>query len=620
MASFDCPEPVGHWWGDIQGGGHMGVGGGSSNVILTPQKFKTDEWCWVALCTPPTASLCTMLRNDIRNSKQYWCQWVTGSPEEATWEWMILNFKAGCTPWYLGPWIRFRSAVTRKDPITIRKCEGRTSPRTREDGVRSLASGEGRPERKGRLENGFWFTYPKFGSETLGVWRISELGVTDMVWFKGPTNESGCSQFWSWMGCFCVSCGTETSLCEVFGVTQTEYNLLLPLNGCPERKCPRRKTEEHPRADSTMARGSCLFSELQRVFSRLRAHTHPPGAGMELLNTMWFHEASGSGGGNLRCMKASPLAARWAFGSAKEAYGLKDHIVKQLFSRDLEHKEERSKEHLRQASLYNEVKNTAFGRLAQKKNDRGGHLNVLLSHKAGRKLKHTNYEERSGSPNLGFYDEEMRQEPIYCGVYHSAYPVNFESRPKNVPVAQDSTRDLSITSTIFPKLPAQNSYERFPYGEVVVTNQSKKKGPPFWRHHEVTYKGRNLQERRSSKNIHEDDDGRNSPMVVEAELGGHLVHRMCVDEGSASEWGISWPLGQISLLVSLGDTEHSTSAWRNFMVVRSPSPYNDIIGRPRIRNIQAVPSTAHGMLKILVWEGVVTFHSSRIYYQKNAEL
>nr|GFC86051.1 reverse transcriptase domain-containing protein [Tanacetum cinerariifolium] len=33
------------------------------------------------------------------------------------------------------------------------------------------------------------------------------------------------------------------------------------------------------------------------------------------------------------------------------------------------------------------------------------------------------------------------------------------------------------------------------------------------------------------------------------------------------------------------------------MVVRSPSPYNGIIGHMGLRKIQAVPSTAHGMLK-----------------------
>ncbi|GKA51467.1 hypothetical protein Tco_0744663, partial [Tanacetum coccineum] len=72
---------------------------------------------------------------------------------------------------------------------------------------------------------------------------------------------------------------------------------------------------------------------------------------------------------------------------------------------------------------------------------------------------------------------------------------------------------------------------------------------------------------------------------------------------------IIWPIGQISLLVKIGDEEHSTSTWMNFMVVRSPSPYNMIIGRPGVRKIQAVPSIAHGMLKFL---GIVTLRSSKI--------
>nr|GEU86880.1 reverse transcriptase domain-containing protein [Tanacetum cinerariifolium] len=75
---------------------------------------------------------------------------------------------------------------------------------------------------------------------------------------------------------------------------------------------------------------------------------------------------------------------------------------------------------------------------------------------------------------------------------------------------------------------------------------------------------------------------------------------------------ISWLFGQILLMVSLGDEEHSTSAMMNFMIVRSPSPYNDIIGRSGFRKIQAVPSTMHEMLKFLVQDGVVTLHSSTV--------
>ncbi|GJW92628.1 reverse transcriptase domain-containing protein [Tanacetum coccineum] len=138
-----------------------------------------------------------------------------------------------------------------------------------------------------------------------------------------------------------------------------------------------------------------------------------------------------------------------------------------------------------------------------------------------------------------------------------------------------------------------------------------------------------------------EEDGTEGPMVIEAEVGGHLVHRMYVDGGASSEFlyehcfnqlrpeiknqmvlattylvgfsgEIIWPLGQVSLLVKIGDEEYSTSAWMNFMIVRSHSPYNGIIGRPGVRRIKAIPSTAHGMLKFLVTGGTVTLRSSRI--------
>ncbi|GJX05250.1 hypothetical protein Tco_0191166 [Tanacetum coccineum] len=102
--------------------------------------------------------------------------------------------------------------------------------------------------------------------------------------------------------------------------------------------------------------------------------------------------------------------------------------------------------------------------------------------------------------------------------------------------------------------------------------------------------------------------GTEGPLVIEAEIGGHAVHRMYVDGGSSMEvlyehcfnrlrpeiksqmvpattslTGFSgetiWPLGQLRLLVTIGDAEHFTKAWMNFMIVRSPSPYkNESIG------------------------------------------
>ncbi|GJQ98514.1 reverse transcriptase domain-containing protein [Tanacetum coccineum] len=138
-----------------------------------------------------------------------------------------------------------------------------------------------------------------------------------------------------------------------------------------------------------------------------------------------------------------------------------------------------------------------------------------------------------------------------------------------------------------------------------------------------------------------DEDRTEGPMIIEAEIGGHFMHRMYVDGGASSEilyehcfvrlrpeirsqmvppttyltrfsGETIWPLGQISLLVKIGDKGHSTSAWMNYMVVRSPSQHNGIIGRPGIRKIRAIPSTAHGMLKFPVEGGTVTLRSSRI--------
>nr|GEX85429.1 hypothetical protein [Tanacetum cinerariifolium] len=132
--------------------------------------------------------------------------------------------------------------------------------------------------------------------------------------------------------------------------------------------------------------------------------------------------------------------------------------------------------------------------------------------------------------------------------------------------------------------------------------------------------------------------GTEGPLVIEAKIGGHMIHRMYVDRGSSvvihyehcfnrirpkiksqmvlattSLTGFSgetiWPLGQLRLLVIIGDAE-STQAWMNFMIVRSLSPYNGIIERPEIKEIQAVPSTAHGMLKFSVDGGIATIRST----------
>jgi hypothetical protein len=119
------------------------------------------------------------------------------------------------------------------------------------------------------------------------------------------------------------------------------------------------------------------------------------------------------------------------------------------------------------------------------------------------------------------------------------------------------------------------------------------------------------------------------PLTIEIQAGGHDIHRMYVDGGASADimyehcfkrlqpeiqsqlipattslTGFTgekiWPMGQLRILVVIGNEYHSTIAWMNFMVIRSPSSYNGIIGRPGISAMRAMPSTAHGMLKFPV--------------------
>nr|GEU79153.1 reverse transcriptase domain-containing protein [Tanacetum cinerariifolium] len=107
-----------------------------------------------------------------------------------------------------------------------------------------------------------------------------------------------------------------------------------------------------------------------------------------------------------------------------------------------------------------------------------------------------------------------------------------------------------------------------------------------------------------------EEDGTEGLMIIEVEMGGHFVYCMYMDGGSSSK--IMYEHCFNRSCPEIGDEEHSTSAWMNFMVVRSPSSYNGIIGRPGVRRIQAVPSTAHGMIKIPVTGKTATLQSSMI--------
>nr|GFB33044.1 reverse transcriptase domain-containing protein [Tanacetum cinerariifolium] len=116
------------------------------------------------------------------------------------------------------------------------------------------------------------------------------------------------------------------------------------------------------------------------------------------------------------------------------------------------------------------------------------------------------------------------------------------------------------------------------------------------------------------------------PLTIKINARGHDIHRMYIDGGASADIlyehcfqrlrpelksqlnsattsliGFTgeniWPIGQMRLLVIVGNEVHSTTTWMTFMVIRSPLPYNGIIRRPGISAMRAVPSTAQGMIK-----------------------
>nr|GEZ75173.1 reverse transcriptase domain-containing protein [Tanacetum cinerariifolium] len=169
----------------------------------------------------------------------------------------------------------------------------------------------------------------------------------------------------------------------------------------------------------------------------------------------------------------------------------------------------------------------------------------------------------------------------------------------------------------------------------MVTPVEKRNNNKFWK--EITFP------------LLTTSNGTEGPLVIEAEIGGHTIHRMYINGGSSMEilyehcfnrlrpdiksqmvpattsltgfiGETTWPLGQLRLLVTIGDATHSTKAWMNFMIVKSLSPYNGIIGRPGLKAIQAVPCTVHGMLKFPTEEGIVTIRSSLLIPAKCASV
>ena len=65
-------------------------------------------------------------------------------------------------------------------------------------------------------------------------------------------------------------------------------------------------------------------------------------------------------------------------------------------------------------------------------------------------------------------------------------------------------------------------------------------------------------------------------------------------------------LGKIELEVCFGDHGKYRRTMMTFCVVRSPSPYNVILGRTGLKELRAIPSTIHSMIKFPTPHGIAT--------------
>ncbi|GJU97837.1 reverse transcriptase domain-containing protein [Tanacetum coccineum] len=131
------------------------------------------------------------------------------------------------------------------------------------------------------------------------------------------------------------------------------------------------------------------------------------------------------------------------------------------------------------------------------------------------------------------------------------------------------------------------------------------------------------------------DDASDEPLIIEAEVEGYLVRRVYVDEGSSVEvmfehcyenlpakvrarlretrtdlvgfaGEVAKPLGKIDLDVCFGNEGLSRKMSIKFLVIRAPSPYNIILGRPGLKALHAIPSTVHSMIRFPTPKGIAT--------------
>ncbi|GKG28334.1 hypothetical protein Tco_0406661, partial [Tanacetum coccineum] len=74
---------------------------------------------------------------------------------------------------------------------------------------------------------------------------------------------------------------------------------------------------------------------------------------------------------------------------------------------------------------------------------------------------------------------------------------------------------------------------------------------------------------------------------------------------------VSYPIGTITLSVTMGEPERLRTIPMEFAAVKSHSSYNVILGRTGLRNLGVVAFTIHSMIKFLTANGIATMTTKK---------
>lgn len=74
---------------------------------------------------------------------------------------------------------------------------------------------------------------------------------------------------------------------------------------------------------------------------------------------------------------------------------------------------------------------------------------------------------------------------------------------------------------------------------------------------------------------------------------------------------VLWPEGSITLPVTFGEHPQDKLVYLDFLVIKAPSPYNAIVGRPAIARLKAIVSTLHLSIKFPTPHGVAAIRGDQ---------